>query len=287
MADLPEHEIVTLLAEPLDRFVEARTARVKELKAAGQKEVAAGLAKVRKPSRLVWAVGEVGRRHPDEVADAVRLAAELEAATSGGGGDVRSMLNQFREAIAGLTHRPDGTLGIDGSQLGLALRSVLGDADARQAWAEGRLLDLPVEGAFGGPGDMAALSPSQPKPRATTPPKKATGRKRQAGSADDRDQDEAELRVQEEADRRAREAEEEARRLRDAVEQAAGEVDAARDDRSAATGEVDDLESRIADLNRDLDAARARLEATEEAEREATERLDRARKALRDVEARG
>jgi hypothetical protein len=285
MADLPEHEIVTLLAEPLDRFVEARTARVKELKAAGQKEVAVELAKVRKPSRLVWAVGELGRRHPDEVAGVVQLAADLEVATSGGGGDVRSLLNRFREAIAGLTQRPDGTLGIDGPQLGLALRSVLGDTYARQAWADGRLLDLPAEGAFGGPSDLAALSPSRPKPTPPAPKSVAkgrTGRRGPAASAEDQAREEQ--REQEEADRRAREAEEEARRLRDAVDRAAGEVEAACTDRSAASDDVDDLESRIADLTRELEGARARLRATEEAEREATERLDQARRALDDVE---
>ena len=279
MADIPEDEIVALLAEPPDRFVEARTARVKELKAAGQKDVAAELAKVRKPSRIVWAVGELGRRHPDEAADAVQVAADLETATSGGGGDVRALLTRFREAIASLTQRSDGIEGVDGSQLGLALRSVLGDAGARQAWADGRLLDLPAEGAFGGPSDLAALSPAPPGPK---PKAKA---KRRGSSAADQAGEAAERRQQEEADRLAREAEEEARRLRDAVERATEEVDAARDDRSAAADEVDGLESRIADLTRELEAARTRLQAAQETEREAAERLDQVRTALDEVEA--
>jgi hypothetical protein len=279
MADIPEHEIVALLAEPPDRFVETRTARVKELKAAGQKDVAAELAKVRKPSRIVWAVGELGRRHPDDAAEAVEVAAELETATSGGGGDVRALLTRFREAIAALTQRSDGIEGIDGSQLGLALRSVLGDAEARQAWAGGRLLDLPAEGAFGGPGDLGALSapPPRPKPK---PKAKAPAGKGPASSADDRAREDAE---QEEADRLAGEAEEEARRLRDVVDRASEEVDAARDARSAASEEVDDLASRIADLTRALETARDRLRAAEEAEEEAAGRLDQARAALDEV----
>jgi hypothetical protein len=279
MADIPEHEIVALLAEPPDRFVEARTSRVKELKAAGQKDVAAELAKVRKPSRIVWAVGELGRRHPDEAADAVEVAADLETATSGGGGDVRALLTRFREAIAALTQRSDGIEGIDGSQLGLALRSVLGDADAREAWADGRLLDLPAEGAFGGPSDLGALSAAPPRPKPKPKPKAKAGR---GAAAPDDDRAERE---QEEADRLAREAEEEARRRRDAVEKASEEVDAAREDRSAVADEVDDLESRIADLTRELDAARSRLRAAEQAEQEATGRLGQARAALDEVEA--
>jgi hypothetical protein len=279
MADVPDQEISDLLAEPLDRFVDARTARVKALKAAGQPDVAKALAKVRKPPVLVWAVGELARRHPDEAAEAAAVAADLEEATTGGEGDIRALLTQFREAIASLMQRADA-LQVDGSQVGLALRSVLGDADAREAWVEGRLLALPEQGGFGGPADLAAFA-TTPKPTTPSRPERAAVKRSAAKPRAGRDEADvaAERRAQEEAEQRAEE--EAARQHRqEAVDRASERLAAARSRREEAAGAVEALEARLADLQEELDGARSALEAAGSEEETAADVLGRAEDEL-------
>jgi hypothetical protein len=286
MADVPDDEITALLAEPLDRFVEVRAARVKELKAAGEPGVAKALAKVRKPQVLVWAVGELARRHPDEAAEAAEVAADLEEATTGGEGDIRALLTQFREAIASLMQRADA-LEADTSQVGLALRSVLGDADARDAWVGGRLLALPEQGGFGGPADLAGFATApKPAPRSTAtkrPSAKATSPAAKRGTTDKGDDGDDDARSRAEAERREREeaerrAEEEAarRRRQEAVDEAAEQLDAARGRREEAAAAVEALEARLADLQAELDEARTALEVAESGEEDAASRLGEA-----------
>lgn len=276
-----DEEIATLLAEPLDRFVEARTARVKELKAAGLTDAAAALAKIRKPSRVVWHLVDLGRRHPDEGAAAVTAADDLESAQSGGGGDVRGRLDRFREAIGTLTR-----VGDDPS-LGLALRSVLADREARQAWADGRLLVLPQAGRP----DTAI--PEAPKQSSESEPRLAERRARRDAVAEVGDQGDghrsavvtgedevSSRRAKREARREAEAADTARRRAREAVQIAEREWQTAEDTRAALAREVDDLEQRIADLQIDLDRARDRLETAEGAEADASRRVDEAREGL-------
>jgi hypothetical protein len=51
-----------LLAGPLDEFTGRRNAKAKELKAAGQGELAAEVARLKKPPVAVWAVNQLARR---------------------------------------------------------------------------------------------------------------------------------------------------------------------------------------------------------------------------------
>src|ERR1700716_2898016 len=51
-----------LLAGSLNEFTTRRNARVKELKAAGQGELAAAVAELKKPSVALWAANQLARR---------------------------------------------------------------------------------------------------------------------------------------------------------------------------------------------------------------------------------
>ena len=65
---------------PLEEFTPARDALAKELKAAGQKDEAAEVKRLRKPSLAAWALNRVARDHPDAI-DRLRAAgADLRAA---------------------------------------------------------------------------------------------------------------------------------------------------------------------------------------------------------------
>ena len=142
---VPVAELVALLSAPPEQFVARRTARAKELRAEGHRADAAALAKVHKPRRLVWAVGEVARRQPELATEAADAAEEAEEAMAGRG-DVRAVLARFRDVV-GRAAEVGGAVdpSVDRSAAELALREVLADPTARSAWARGCLLGLPSE----------------------------------------------------------------------------------------------------------------------------------------------
>jgi chromosome segregation ATPase len=143
---VPRADLVALLSAPPEEFVAVRTARAKELRAEGRRDEAAALSKVRKPVRLVWAVGEVARRDPELAAEAIAGAEDAEAAMAGSGDDIRTVLARYRE-LTGRVGSAGGKIdrSVDRAALELGLRQVLADPAARTAWLEGRLVALPGE----------------------------------------------------------------------------------------------------------------------------------------------
>ncbi len=55
--------VAELLAGPLDEFTSRRNAKAKEMKAAGQRDLAAEVDTVKKPPVSVWAVNQLARRN--------------------------------------------------------------------------------------------------------------------------------------------------------------------------------------------------------------------------------
>jgi hypothetical protein len=72
----------SLYAVRPDDFVAARTALVTQLKAAGRKDEAAAVAKLRRPSVAAWALNQVAREYPQLVAAAVDAGQQLRAASA-------------------------------------------------------------------------------------------------------------------------------------------------------------------------------------------------------------
>src|SRR5687768_4341038 len=95
-----DHDSVAreLLALPVDEFTANRNSKVKELKAAGDADLAAQVAALRKPSLPLWAVNQLAN---DGVLNLVRDAAE--AATKAQMGtstdELRSSAQQFERAL--------------------------------------------------------------------------------------------------------------------------------------------------------------------------------------------
>jgi hypothetical protein len=82
--------------DPAD-FIAGRGALAKELKATGEKDTAALVAKLRKPSPVAWALNQVARAHPDLVTEAFAATRALQAASDAAvGGDSSG----FRDAAA-------------------------------------------------------------------------------------------------------------------------------------------------------------------------------------------
>ncbi|MEA2311802.1 MAG: hypothetical protein QOE28_1770, partial [Solirubrobacteraceae bacterium] len=98
MADPVEDAAAELYGLPLDGFVAARDARAKALRKDGDRESAAAVAKLQKPSRVA---AEVNRLARDGHLDALlKAGAKLRAAQLEGGGSVREAAAAEREAVA-------------------------------------------------------------------------------------------------------------------------------------------------------------------------------------------
>jgi hypothetical protein len=77
-----------LLAQPLDQFTSRRNARVKELKASGQANLARRLAGLKKPSLPLWAVNQVDdRARLGELRRAAQAVTKAQAAAATGRSD--------------------------------------------------------------------------------------------------------------------------------------------------------------------------------------------------------
>lgn len=276
MVDVPGEEVAALLAEPFERFVEARSQRVKALKAEGHKEEAAALAKVRKPARLVWVLDEVARSHPDVAAEAVEAADDVAAAQESGRGKLRPLLSRYREALASLADLASADRSVDAGAVGLALRTVLADPAARHAWAELRLLELPRSEGTGTP-LAGPASGGTPRPARQETRRPRGGHLRSVPSGKDTRSEE---RREREAQALAREAEQARSQAQAALDEAQRLADEASAERADAARAVSDLEEQRAALEAELTEARSRLDATEQAHEQATQRLEEAQDQL-------
>lgn len=249
MTEVPVDELRQLLAEPLDRFVAVRNARVKALRAEGHREAAALLASVRKPSRLTARVAVLARADPDAAAGAVQAAEDLEAAQEGDG-DLREAMAAVRPAIDAVLRSASA---LDRVDLGFPLRTVLADPEVRQAWLDGILLRLP------GPG--AGAPPAFTGRHLTLVPTGAHVEDRRRGSGKRPRPDTAEASPRADDERRAVEARAARRRTLEAdAEHARAALETAREELDEAHAALADAEARQAAARRELAAAGAAIQ---------------------------
>ena len=108
MTDL-DSAVDRLHAVPLEDFVAERKRLAKELRAAGDRESAAELAKLPKPSAPAWALNQLAREQPHVVAGWLDAAEALRDASSsagrGSGDALRAAMAAHREATRGLLAR--------------------------------------------------------------------------------------------------------------------------------------------------------------------------------------
>src|SRR6266508_4346610 len=91
-----------LLARPLSEFTPSRNSKAKELKAAGQAEVASQLSALRKPSAHLWAVNRLSDQRAllkrlQQASQAV-VKAQLDPATNAAVA-LRSASEEFQQAL--------------------------------------------------------------------------------------------------------------------------------------------------------------------------------------------
>ncbi len=254
---------------PLDRFVPERTALARTLRDRGQREEAAKVGKLPKPSIAAWAVNQLVRTQRRAVSDLFDAGDVLQRAQEdllsgrSDGDALRKAAERERAAVEALMERARGLLSSEGHELSQAtldrvadtLHAAAVDEEARPQVREGCLDKELRHAGLGGAG--AALGAAASRGRART---------REASTAERQPEPRPADRQRTRRLEAARTAESEARRAVRRAERELKQAQERRDRAAAALAEAED----------DLEAA---LRHAEEAERE----HQRARRELDDI----
>jgi len=247
-------------------FTAARNAKAKEAKQAGDKELAAAITALGKPTTVGWLANQLIRQYPDEMHALLELGESLREATASLAGDqLKELSRQQRQVVYALVHQARGLASAAGhpasedTARGLeeTLHAALADPQAAAQLAAGRLTGVLSRSGF--PGD----APQRPVARAPA------------------------------VDNSLERAQRDEEQARAAAAEAAEERDKAQAALDDATSALTDAEELVEDLKRQLsEAGEAQVQAQRRlrSAREAAERADRlARRTaqkLADAEAR-
>ena len=295
---MPSVDVDDLYGLPLDRFVPERASLVRELRSGGEREQAAVVSALRKPSVAAWAVNQLTRTQRREIealyaaGDALR---EVQAGVLSGSADareLRSAAESERAAVDALVALARGLLSSGGQELTATtiervadtLHAAALDDEARREVSEGRLVrELRHVGLGGGLGGAAAAPPSRPAsgpPDTPTKPAKpakparggAAGARKAGTGVEAERQAARDRKAAEAAERRERE---EARKQARALERdAAREVDRAERALRAAHERHERAVQALSQAEASVQDAEAGVEAALAAHRQAKQRLD-------------
>jgi hypothetical protein len=226
-------EAGALFAESLENFTAARDALAKSLAKAGERERAASVKALRKPSVTAWALNQLSRSQPAAVERLLELGAGLRAAQRDAleGGDpdqLRDARRAHDAEVEGLADAAGDLLTAAGRSPGPAARARLvstlqaaaSDDDARELLRAGRLVHdfeasgfgiadaAPVAAPVGRRTAKRQAPPSPPeRPRPPRAAAEARDREQAAAAQEARRLSTAAARAEARADRLAREAE--------------------------------------------------------------------------------
>lgn len=248
-------------------FVAARAERVAAAKAAGDRELAAAVAALRKPTVAAWTVNLLARAASDEVSallelgDALRTAqrelsgVRLRTLTAQRGQVVNAMARRAAE-LAAERGRPVGEAVL--REVGNTLTAALADPEVAEKVRLGTLASATSYEGFGPAGAELTVVAA---PKATAP--KKTGAQRISAKERQREADAERRRT---AERRIAEAEAE-------FDTAESERDSAEKAAAAAAEALRDNAARIEELRAELAAAEERHRFAKTAEKAARESL--------------
>jgi hypothetical protein len=268
-----------LYALPLEEFTKARNELEKRLRKDGQREEAAEVKALRKPTVPAWALNQVARQRPGEVGDLIdagrRVREAQDELLAGGdrkaldraGSDQRELVRTLMRAAVDVGN--EGGIGTGAAfedKVGATLRAAAADDEVGAQLVAGRLeREHEAVGLLGfeaGPAAPARESPA-PKKQAGRAPKKRAGKTKGDGDAEreaaaEKRRAEARERKRLKALETATKAEQRARRAAEAAEQATAK------ERATAERAV----KRLSKAEADEESARAKLEeAVAEVER--------------------
>jgi hypothetical protein len=294
-------DVDVLYGAPIEQFVAERGELVRTLRKQGEREQAASVAKLRKPSVAAWAVNQLVRTQPQSVAelfdagDALRDAHRTATTGRGDANAMRTASQRERTAVDVLVEAARGLLTSEGHELSPAiidrvadtLRAAALDTDSRELVRDGRLerelrhVGLGVA-ADAGAGVAPRSPPSPPPPRrrdakrrtpagdtraasATEEARTTSAAKEEPGRAEQQAEAERLKREQARALKVAREIEAKARRRAERTSRA---VTVALDRRDRVAEDLDYAEKSLA-------AAEAEAEAAAAEHRRARDELER------------
>jgi hypothetical protein len=210
----PRH-VDRLYAVPLEDFVAERKQLAKELRDGGDRDAAAEVAKLPKPTPPAWALNQLAREEPDAVGEWLDAAAALREATANPGPGLREAMAEHRDATRRLLATARDRARPSGRPLSEPMldrvRDLLQAATADAEKAEALRRGMIVEG-----GDEAELPATETTPRPDERPSKQPAADRKAAK-----EREAERKAKEQAERLAelerhvKAAEDELARLRE------------------------------------------------------------------------
>lgn len=286
-------------------FTAARDDRARRARAGGQRELAARIRALHRPTLAAWASNLLVREQGQQVAPLLHLGEELRGAHRNlDGAQLRALSHQQHQLVNALTEVA-GRLAADAGQplgpqaqheVAQTLHAVLADPDAAQEWAAGRLAK-PLTAT---PGFEAAAREAAAAPAARRETKSAAGARpgtaRKGTDAQPRKQAEKSGRTQKDqkadkaakarqaedarkAARAAREAADQARRRQREADQASKEKAAARAAREEAEERLGRLRAEVREAEEARKQSRSREKEAERSEREARRRADDAEAA--------
>ena len=251
MSSGADERVARLYGLPLAEFTPERNALAAELRAEGDRDAAASVKALRKPTAAAWAINQLVRAEPDLVEALLGAGGELrqahrQAASGKGAEQLRAAAEAERSAVEQLLARAREVLGeVPGPALVDAIRNTLhaasSDDEARERIASGTLVTAmrPVGlGPVPGGGVVA--------PRAEREATSAHAREIKAASAAEA----ALAREVEAAERSLARAEEALTRAREAADAAAARAADARKRLRSAKSELTAARKRRASLER-------------------------------------
>jgi hypothetical protein len=237
-----------LYGVPFADFVEERNTRAKELRKAGEKDAAAEVAKLPKPSQVAWAANHFARS--GDADELLAAGARLREVQLGGGDrdEVREAAAAERQAVEALVKAADLSRAQQ-DRLRTLLHALASDDDLREAFEAGRLVKEPEPGGWP-TGEFTAVPRRSPAKEKTTTAKTKTKEPAKPSKRDQERERKAAQRREREAARKREEAERRKweRRLQTAREQAEAakrRLEAAREAYESATHEVARIEEQL------------------------------------------
>ncbi|KAA0021290.1 hypothetical protein [Spelaeibacter cavernicola] len=249
-------------------FVEVRTAKVTEARAAGDKALAAAIGKLRKPTTVAWVVNLLSRELPDEIDALLELAGALrDAQRHLSGADLRRLSAQRQQLVRALAKKA-GSFAADRDrpitedmvrEVGQTLHAALADPTVSEQVRLGRLVTAANYSGFGPTGLAAVADQPEPVPEPEAVPKKKKNDRSALIAAAKAELDEA----------------------TEAVEEATAARESAQAEVDDAQTRLTDLEEHITDLRADLERAEQEAQFARSAQKAAADDAKKADKELR------
>ncbi|MBW8707501.1 IgA-specific serine endopeptidase autotransporter [Streptomyces sp. MBT84] len=262
-------------------FTAARDERVKAARAAGDRDLAEQIRRLRRPTLAAWASNLLVREQPDETERLLQLGEALRQAHQDlDGAQLRELSAQQHQLTFALARQAGQLTAQAGQRISDDVRqevqdtlhAALADPEAAEQVAEGRLAK-PLSAPAGFP-------TSVPQPPQAPVPRRAT---RPADEVADLDAARTRRREQQERLERARQQASDAQRE---LHERESELVAAEEEQRRAEEEQQQAEQRVNELSRQLQDAERDQQRAREATRKTRDRTRETRRTVREVQRR-